>query len=166
MSNDIDVVGRLEALETRLRELEDESEISQLIASYGPLVDSGSADEVAALWTEDGVYDVDEAFLDGSDAIRKMVESRNHQNWIKGGCAHFLGPTHVTLDGDEAVAVCHSLMIVNAEAGFYVRRATANHWQLKRTADGWRTTVRTTRVLDGRTESPALLAAGALGKLP
>lgn len=166
MSNDHDVIARLDLLERRLRELEDEREISQLIASYGPLVDSGSADEVAALWTEDGVYDVDEVFLDGADAIRAMVQSRNHQNWIKSGCAHFLGPTHVTVTGDEAVAVCHSLMIVNAEAGFYVRRATAHHWQLKRTPDGWRVTVRTSRVLDGRTESPALLAAGALGQLP
>ncbi len=166
MSNGIDVTSRLEALETRLRGLEDEREITQLIASYGPLVDAGSADEVAALWTEDGVYDVDEAYLDGADAIRKMVQSRNHQSWITGGCAHFLGPTHITVDGDEAIAVGHSLMVVNTDEGFQVRRATANHWQLRRTADGWRTTIRTTRVLDGRTESPALLAAGALGKLP
>lgn len=166
MSKDVDVLARLEALERRLREVEDERDITRLIASYGPLVDSGSSDEVAALWTEDGVYDVDEVFLDGAESIRKMVLSRNHQGWIAGGCAHFLGPIQVTLDGDDAIAVGHSLMIINTDEGFQVRRATANHWQLRRTAEGWRATVRTTRVLDGRTESPALLAAGALGKLP
>lgn len=166
MSNDTDVLARLEALERRLREVEDEREITRLIASYGPLVDSGSSDEVAALWTEDGVYDVDEVFLDGAESIRRMVLSRNHQGWIAGGCAHFLGPVQVTLDGDDAIAVGHSLMVINTEQGFQVRRATANHWQLQRTPDGWRTTVRTTRVLDGRAESPALLAAGARGERP
>lgn len=164
MSNATD--DRLAALEARLRRLEDEREISHLIAGYGPLVDAGAADDVAALWTEDGVYDVDEAYLDGASAIRRMVESKAHQGWIAGGCAHFLGPARITVAGDEAVAICHSLMVVHTDEGFQVRRATANHWQLRRTPDGWRTTVRTSRVLDGRAESPALLAAGARGEQP
>jgi hypothetical protein len=95
-----------------------------------------------------------------------MVESSAHQRWIEGGCAHVVGPPRVTVDGDDAVAVCHSLMVVNTDDGFTVRRATANHWQLRRTPDGWRATTRTNRVLDGRPESPALLAKGARGELP
>ncbi len=167
MSTDADTTtDRLAALERRLQALEDEREITRLVTAYGPLVDAGAADEVAALWTEDGVYDVDEAFLDGGDAIRAMVTSTGHQKWIERGCAHVLGPAHVTLDGDEAVAVCHSLMVVHGEQGFRVRRATANHVQLRRTPAGWRVTVRTSRVLDGRPESPALLGAGARGERP
>lgn len=161
-----DVTDRIEALERRLRRLEDEREIRHLITGYGPLVDAGAADEVAALWTEDGVYDVDEVHLGSQDAIRAMVESPGHQHWITDGCAHFVGPARITVDGDEAVAVCHSLMVVNTDDGFRVRRATANHWQLRRTPEGWRATVRTSRVLDGRPESPALLAAGARGERP
>ena len=57
-------------------------------------------------------------------------------------------------------------MIVHTDTGFVVRRATANHWQLRRTELGWRATVRTNRVLDGREESPALLASGARGEQP
>jgi len=148
---------RLAALETRLRELEDEARIRRLIASYGPLVDSGAADEVAALWTADGCYDVDEIFLDGQAAISAMVRSPGHQLWIQGGCAHFVGPPHVTVRGDDAVAVCHSLMIVHEDGRFVVRRATANHWRLRREDGGWAVTVRTNRVLDGRPESPELL---------
>jgi len=159
-------LAALEALATRVAVLEDEREISQLIAAYGPLVDSGAAAEVAAIWTADGVYDVDEGHFDGADAIHAMVESSGHQGWIKGGCAHFLGPVKVTVHGDEAVAICHSLMVVHGEDGFRVRRATANHWQLVRTPEGWRATVRTSRVLDGRPESPALLGAGARGVTP
>lgn len=162
--------ARLAVLERRLQQLEDEREISQLIAAYGPLVDGGAADEVADLWTDDGVYDVDEIFMSGRSAITAMVRSRGHQGWIKGGCAHFLGPARVHVDGDSAIAICHSLMIVNQGGSFeespdfVVRRATAHHFELTRTADGWRTARRTSRVLDGREEAPALLVKGATGQ--
>ena len=40
-----------------VRLLEDHLEVSQLVAQYGPAVDSGSGAATAALWTEDGVFD-------------------------------------------------------------------------------------------------------------
>ncbi len=152
------VESRLAALEERLRALEDEREITRLILSYGPLVDSGCAAGVAALWEPGGVYDVDEILMTGRPEIEAMVRSPAHQRWIAGGCAHFIGPPHVTVDGDEATAVGYTLMIVNGD-GFVLRRATANHWRLRRTEDGWRAVTRTNRVLDGREESPDLLAS-------
>jgi ketosteroid isomerase-like protein len=154
---------RIARLEARLQQLEDEREIAQLIASYGPLVDAGAAEEVAALWEDAGIYDIDEVFLDGRDQLVAMVESSAHQGWIAGGCAHFLGPAHVVVSGDTAIAVCHSLMVVREDGRFVVRRATANHWELTRTEHGWRTRRRTNRVLDGRPESPRLLLHGARG---
>jgi hypothetical protein len=154
---------RIAALESRLQALEDELDIARLIASYGPLVDAG-APEVAGLWVEDGVYDVDEVYLAGRSQVAAMVASDPHRSWIRGGCAHVVGPPLVTVAGDEAVAVCHSLMIVHGADGFVVRRATANHWALRRGPDGWRVTTRTNRILDGRAEAPALLAAGARGE--
>ncbi|ACY99062.1 MULTISPECIES: nuclear transport factor 2 family protein [Thermomonospora] len=160
---------RLRALEERLRLLEDEREITRLILSYGPLVDSGCAQAVAELWEPEGVYDVDELLMNGRREIAAMVRSRNHQGWIAGGCAHFIGPPHVTVDGDEATAVGYTLMIVNTPDGFTLRRATANRWRLRRTAAGWRAVERTNRVLDGRKESPDLLAScfpGAVRHLP
>ena len=162
--------ARMAALEERLHRLEDELAVTRLIASYGPLVDGGEADAVADLWTEDGVYDVDEGYMSGREQLAAMVRSRAHQGWISGGCAHFLGPAHVTLHGDTAVAVCHSLMVVNAggefgdDAAFGVRRATAHHFDLVRTEQGWRVARRTSRVLDGRHEAPALLVRGVGGR--
>ena len=156
---------RIAELESRLRRLEDERDIAQLIATYGPLVDAGAASEVADLWTRDGVYDVDEVYLEGHEQLVAMVLSRAHQSWIERGCAHVVGPAKVTVDGDTAIAVCHSLMVVREDDRFVVRRATANHWALVRTEDGWRASRRTNRVLDGRAESPALLAAGARGEV-
>ncbi|WP_156409775.1 nuclear transport factor 2 family protein [Nocardioides sp. Soil796] len=158
------------ALEERLRRLEDKEAIAELIATYGPLVDGGAADDVAAQWTEDGVYDVDEITMNGRDEIRSMVRSKNHQGWIAGGCAHFLGPVKITVTGDEAVAVCHSLMIVNRggdfekDPEFVVRRATAHHFELVRGSDSWLVAKRTSRVLDGRAEAPELLVKGAHGE--
>lgn len=66
---------RIAALEARLGALEDERDIARTMASYGPLVDGGDADGVAALWAPDGVYDIDEIFLAGRERIVEMVRS-------------------------------------------------------------------------------------------
>jgi len=152
-----ETTDRLARLEERLTRLEDEREIARLIASYGPLVDAGDAEGVAALWEPDGVYDVDEWLMTGSQQVEAMVRSDAHQGWIAEGCAHFVGPPHVTVTGDEAVAVCHSLMVAHEDGAYRVHRATANHWQLHKGEHGWRVTTRTNRVLDGREQAPQLL---------
>ncbi|WP_141014703.1 nuclear transport factor 2 family protein [Nocardioides sambongensis] len=160
------IEARLEALETRLARLEDEQAISRLVAAYGPLVDAGVPDEVAALWTTDGVYDVDEMYMGDQEAVRAMVAGEAHQGLIARGAAHFLGPAHVTVDGDTARAVCHSVLVVHHKEKFFLARAGAHLFSLVRTgegADGWRIRHRTTRVLDGREESRVLLAAGVTG---
>jgi uncharacterized protein (TIGR02246 family) len=153
-----DLGERVAELEARLARLENERAVARLIASYGPLVDSGDADAVSDLWETDGVYDVDELLMTGREQIAGMVRSAAHQRWVTAGCAHLVGPPHVTVTGDEAVAVCHSLMVVRSGERFVVRRATANHWRLRKGPGGWRVTTRTNRVLDGRRESPELLA--------
>lgn len=155
---------RINALEARLQRLEDEQAISQLIASYGPLVDAGQADGVAALWTEDGVYDVDELMMGDQAAIRAMVLSDDHQGLIKRGCTHFLGPTRVTVDGDTAVAVCHSILLVHHEGRYFPVRSGANRFDVVRTDAGWRIKHRTTRALDGRGEAWGLLGVGERGR--
>ena len=64
---------RIAALEERLGRLEDEREITRLISSYGPLVDGGAANAVAGLWTEDGVYDVDEGHMAGREQLEALA---------------------------------------------------------------------------------------------
>lgn len=149
---------RLAALEARLQRLEDEHAIARLVASYGPLVDAGEADRVADLWTEDGVYDVEGYFMDGRDQVAAMVRSDAHQGLIGNGCSHFLGPAHVSVDGDRAVAVCESVLLVRHKERLLPARIGANLFELVRTPDGWRTTRRTTRGLDGSQETRDLLA--------
>ncbi len=155
---------RLARLEERVQRLEDELAIIRLVASYGPLVDAGEADAVAALWAEDGSYDVEGWRMTSREDVRAMVLSEGHQHLIEGGCSHFLGPVTVTIDGDSAVAVCESILVRHRDGGFSVRRAGANHFHLGRGADGWRIKDRRTRALDGSAEARDLLAKGARGE--
>lgn len=158
-----DVQRRLAALEDRLRRREDEREIAELIASYGLLVDHGAADEVAALWTQDGAYEVDDYLMEGAAGVAEMVRGAPHQGLIARGCAHFQGPVAVTVTGDTAVAVGYSLLVLHREGRFAVARATANHWALARLDGTWRVTKRTSRLLDGSPEAHGLTAGGLPG---
>lgn len=146
-------------LEARLQHLEDLAEITRLLASYGPLVDSGDADAVAALWTEDGTYDVEGWHMGDRSEIHAMVNSKAHQRFIASGSLHFMGPPAVRIDGDTAVAVCESLMVLHQDGAFTVARGGAQRIRLVRTADGWRTKDRYARTLDGSAEARAVLGS-------
>ena len=148
---------RIAALEQRLARIEDEREITRLIGSYGPLVDAADADAVAALWAENGTYDVEGWQMRSREDVRAMVLSPQHQGLVAQGCTHFLGPVVVTVDGDSAVAVCESVLVVHHEGRFHVARAGANRFELVRGATGWEILHRTTRALDGDPAAHPLL---------
>lgn len=150
---------RIAPLEARLRILEDRLEIADLLAAYGPRVDAGDADATAALWTEDGVYDVDTGVYEGRQGIADMVRSSFHQGLLLRGCAHLTSPPQVEVDGDTAVAVGHSQLVARREdgRGFTVLRTTAHRWELVRTSEGWRVHRRTSRLLDGAASARDLL---------
>ena len=146
--------------------LEDERAIERMIASYGPLVDAGEADATADLWAVDGTYDVEGWSMRSRDDVAAMVRSDAHQGLIERGCCHFLGPAVVTVDGDDAVAVCESALFVKATKGFRVYRAGANHFRLQRRDGGWQIIHRTSRPLDGSRQARDLLSAGVAGRAP
>jgi len=159
-----DLRAALEALTSRVRALEDHLEITQLVAEYGPAVDSGSAEATAALWTEDGTFDAVGAIeMHGRDEIAGMVRSDGHQQLIVNGCGHVLTVPHVVLRGDEAEGRSYALNIRwDAEAGrFWVARVSANTWRWVRTAAGWRTAARANANLDGTPEHRLMLAPKA-----
>lgn len=150
-------------LVARLHRLEDDRDIRQLIASYGPAVDAGDPDAAARLWASEGTYDVDGWRMEGRAAVHAMVASDAHQNLVARGCCHFLGPCVVTVSGDEAVAVCESLVLVRDGDGYRVWRAAANHFALRRVDGRWLINARITRVLDGNPDAHALLTKGLAG---
>lgn len=165
----------------RVQRLEDERDIAALIASYGPAVDSADADSAADLWTEDGVYDVEGWQMGSAADVRAMVSSESHRELVSSGCCHFLGPVVVTIDGDTAVALCESLVLLrrteplpdsvfrhqaweSSAQEYLVWRATANHFELARTQSGWRIVRRTSRMLNGDHAAQQLLRSGLAGR--
>jgi uncharacterized protein (TIGR02246 family) len=152
---------RIAELERRLTRLEDERAVARLVTSYGPLVDSGQSAAVGQIWHEDGVYDVDGWLMQGRHEIEAMVEGEPHQRLVRDGCVHLSGPPDVHVDGDHAVAVCQSLLVLHREGRFVLYRAGANHWLLRRQDGEWRVTVRTTRALDGSAEARELFRVAA-----
>ena len=163
--NSMSATDRLDRLERRLNALEDERDIARLIASYGPLVDSGDAERVAALWAVDGVYDVEDWLMTGRAEVAAMVRSDAHQGLMARGCCHFFGPPVITVDGDDAMAVCQSTVLVRRESrGYQVARAGVHLIRLRRGDDGWEIVTRTARQLDGGSAAHELLPAGLPGR--
>ncbi|MFL0580324.1 nuclear transport factor 2 family protein [Dietzia sp. 179-F 9C3 NHS] len=170
--------NRLDALEARLAAAEaglaraaDELAVMRILASYSPRVDSGDAEGVAALWTEDGVYDVDTGRLDGRDGIEEMVRGEAHQGLIAHGCGHVPSLPVVLLDGDRAVATGYTQLVArSSRPGRYtVLRVTASRWELERRGPvdapdrGWRVVLRTARAVTDDGEGRALLGRSREG---
>lgn len=145
-------------LEARLCALEDHVEIAALIARYGPAADAGDADAVAALWAPDGTYSFDDTVLD-IDGIRSLVEIQTHVEYMRRGCAHIISAPRIEIDGDEAIAVTHSVVMLREAPGWVAERVSANRWELRRTAEGWRVQHRSNRLLDGAAAARELLSS-------
>jgi hypothetical protein len=161
MSEIEELRAMVEALSARVAQLEDHLEIAQLVARYGPSVDSGSADATAALWTDDGVFDaVGAVTMHGHDEIAGMVLGAGHQSLILNGCAHVLTAPHVVVDGDTARGRSYALNIRwdAAQERFWVARVSANTWRWVRTPHGWRVQERINANLDGTAGPRAMLA--------
>jgi ketosteroid isomerase-like protein len=152
-----DTEHRLRALEERVALLEDQLALYRLVSTYGPAVDTGSGNEAAELWAEDGAYEFDTSRLDGPEGISAMVAGETHQGLIHQGCAHVLALPVLTVDGDEAHATGYSRVYRHVGDGYEVWRVSANHWRFRRTPDGWRVTHRVNRTLDGSPEARAIL---------
>ena len=148
---------RISALEARTRLLEDQLAITQLLAAYGPAVDSLSGDAAAALWVEDGTYEAGAYAFEGREALAGLVDLENHRAWVEKGCAHALGLPSIAIDGDTAVARGYSRVYLHEAGQWRVIRASANRWELRRTSEGWKVVHRVNRLLDGDEAARELL---------
>ena len=150
------------ALTARVRALEDQVEIMQLVAQYGPSVDSGRGEVTAALWTEDGSFDAVPFYeMRGRQDIVNMVHGPGHQRLIENGCGHVLTVPHIVINGDEATGRSYALNIRWDPAAdrFWVARVSANTWRWVRTSGGWRIADRVNAPLDGTPEHREMFAA-------
>lgn len=144
-------------LSARLTLLEDREAIRNLIARYGPLADSGDADGVAQLWSEDGCYAIAGfGVAEGHAEIAAFITGETHKQLMADGCAHVMGPVSITLEGDRATAHGHSIVLRWTGQAFEVARVAANRWILARLADGWRVIRRDNAQLKGEAAARAL----------
>jgi hypothetical protein len=152
------VEERLAALEAGLLAAEDRLEILNLLNSYGPLVDSGSAAEAAALWVDGGGYNFSGGIsggmrLEAPEQLVSMYQTEGHMELVGTGCSHLTAMPKITVDGDSAIAVGYSFVVLKESDRWYLWRAAVNEWTLVRTADGWRIKERFNRGLEGTKDS-------------
>lgn len=153
---------RFAALEARLQAAEDQLAILNLLNAYGPLVDSATAKEAGELWVEGGGYsfglpDGGTKRLEAPDEVAGMYGWPGHLELVKTGCAHLTATPKITVDGDTAQALGYSFVVLRDGDHWHLWRAAVNHWQLRRTPQGWRIEERTNRTLDGSPESHAIM---------
>lgn len=145
-------------LAARIALLEDREAIRELIARYGPLADAGDCAGAAALWTEDGVYEVGGfGSYTGRAAIQALLEGESHQGLIHGGAAHVLSPPVIDLDGDRAVARTYSVVFRKSGDNWEAHRASANMWHLVRVGAEWKVARRINQLLDGSADARTLI---------
>lgn len=147
-------------IEQRLQEMEDREAIRQAVAGYGYAMDGCNAPAVGAFYAEDGVYAVaDVGAFEGRAAIEAITRRPTHLELVHGGCAHIATSPYIVIDGDRAVATCHTMVARHGDQGFFIGRLSASRIQLARQADGgWQIVHRQNYMLDGSPQGPAMLA--------
>jgi hypothetical protein len=152
------IEDRIAALEARLQAAEDHLAILNLLNSYGPLVDSATAQPAGELWVAGGGYNFTvpgggTKRLEAPGEIAGMYGWQGHLDLVNTGCAHLTATPKITIDGDTAQAVGYSFVVLREDERWFLWRAAVNHWTLRRTAAGWRIEERFNRALDGSPES-------------
>ena len=145
-------------LEERILAIEDRLAIYDLIASYGPAADAGAVEQTVALWTDDGVYDIDGVgHYRGAEELASCFTSDLHQDYIHRGSAHVMSLPKVRVDGDQAMAINYATLLIRDGDHFRVQRSVASRWELVRTPGGWKVQARTNVLLDGSETGRSLL---------
>ena len=146
-------------IEDRLRAVEDRIAIAQVICGYGYAVDGLNTEAVGQTFTKDGVYAVgDFGSMDGRSAIEALTSDPGHLAYVGAGCAHMSTTPYIVLDGDRAVATCHTMVGMHGENGFFIGRMSASRIELARQPDGgWQIVHRQNYMLNGDPAGSKLL---------
>ena len=149
-----------QSIEQRLQALEDRQAIYQVICGYGYAVDGLNAEAVGSFYEDDGIYAVgDIGEMKGRETIEAITRDPGHLAYVGAGCAHISTLPYVVIEGDRAVATCHTMVNMHGENGFFIGRLSASRIQLARQADGgWKIVHRQNYMLNGDPAGSKLLA--------
>ncbi len=140
-----------QSIEDRLRAVEDRQAIYQVVSGYGYAVDGLNAEAVGSCYVDDGVYAVgDIGKMEGRETIEAITRDPGHLAYVGAGCAHISTLPYVVIEGDRAVATCHTMVNMHGENGFFIGRLSASRIELARQVDGgWKIKHRQNFMLDG-----------------
>jgi hypothetical protein len=155
-----DVEDVVTLLESRVKALEDQLALYRIVGTYGPAMDTGSAEAAGSLWAEDGVYEFDTMRATGPAGIAAMAKSDAMRAQFEQGSAHVASMPLVRITGDKAQATGYTRVYLHSPEGYDVWRVAASHWEFVRTTEGWRVSRRTNRVIDGSPEAREILRRG------
>ncbi|RHW26229.1 nuclear transport factor 2 family protein [Nocardioides immobilis] len=145
------LAARLDELERRLADLEDERAIRELLTRFGYVMDVGSVDDFVDLFTPDGAVDLAMGSSYGEFAVTRRWEGSEqlHQfladpeglwdrSWY-GNVMHVQGNNvDITVEGEDATARSYALSVVFREAKVQLIGASANRWRFRKVDGVWR----------------------------
>jgi hypothetical protein len=154
------IMERLELLERRVGELEDERELRELLSRYGYNADARRDEAYLDLWTDDGVMDVAMGShhssyqsgkrFEGKQQLRVFItdEDAHHRPGFYGHSLHVQGNNVVVhIDGDEAVANAYSMVLQDTGERVELGSAGTNQWRFRREGGRWRIAERRRRAV-------------------
>ena len=146
-----DEMSRIEALERRVKELEDKEAIRDVLARYGFTADLGFSKDWVDVWTEEGVYDLGpEETAAGSDALfHDIITNPEGHKTIENRSQHTVVNHFIRVDGDSAWAEAYSIVFVRGDEGYYPWTCGYNHFEFERKDGRWRLALRLRRPVGG-----------------
>jgi hypothetical protein len=153
---------KLADIETRLRKVEDQLEIIQLISRYGIATDSANWPALEQVWAKDAAYRIaDIGNFEGHEGLQKLVSGDYGQELVKFGCAHVASIPYIVVDGDKAVATNHGILLRHLDGKFFVERITATRWEFERVDGRWLAKLRLNEILKENERARALFTEGS-----
>ena len=152
---------RIQQLEARMTEAEDERAIRELLARYGYTADVKKDKEYIDLYTEDGVMNLGSGSRPGYEAIRRwegkkglwefITDVQGHRHPAQyGNRMHAQGNNVVChIDGDTAVVNSYSIVLLRSGDDVLLNSAGNNQWTMKKIDGKWHIKERRRRHIGG-----------------
>ncbi len=133
---------KIEALQNRVTELEDERDIREVLSRYGYNADMGRDQAYVDLYTDDGVVDLGLTggmqLWEGKDEIMRFITNPDGHKAIEGSCMNLMGNAMVAHIGDgEAIVNSYNMLLLRRGDGVIISTAGNNQWTMKKVDGRW-----------------------------